>query len=218
MSNRWSKALIVGGAANVPQRCPCEDGKTLVICADSGAGTLRHWGIRPQWIVGDMDSINADDQAYWERRGVEFRRFPVEKDKTDVDLAVDYALAEDVPEIWITGAWGGRVDHSLGNIEILYRLAQLGVPCRLITDDGYLTVITEAWEDTVVRKSTVSLLPMTPKVSGITTDGLRFPLNDATLQRGSTLGVSNHAPSGSFRVTITSGLLLVMVAPPQPGI
>lgn len=216
MSNRWSKALIVGGAPNVPHRCPCEDGRTLVICADSGAGTLRHWGVKPQWIVGDMDSISADDLAYWEQRDVEFRRFPVEKDKTDMDLAVDFALEEQVPEVWITGAWGGRVDHSLGNVEILFRLATAGIANRIVTDDGYLTVVGDAWEATLPRESTVSLLPMTSEVRGITTQGLYYSLRDAVLKRGSTLGISNHTVASPVSLTTVSGLLLVMVAPPQP--
>ena len=119
-----SRALIIGAGADVPQNLPCIAPGTLVICADAGIEHAERWGITPHLVVGDLDSATGDVEGWCLENGIELMRFPVEKDKTDVELAIDVAVSRQVTQITLVGGCGGgRIDHSLANLDLLYGLA-----------------------------------------------------------------------------------------------
>ena len=100
-----SRALIIGAGADVPQNLPCIAPGTLVICADAGIEHAERWGITPHLVVGDLDSATGDVEGWCLENGIELMRFPVEKDKTDVELAIDVAVSRQVTQITLVGVW-----------------------------------------------------------------------------------------------------------------
>ncbi len=201
--------LIIGSGEDVPQNPPVIR-SSAVICADGGAALARSWGLIPSMILGDWDSLDGTTKKYWQGRGVPMQRFPIAKDQTDLELAVEYALQHGAREIHLTGAWGSRIDHSLGNLELLYRLATMKIPNLLYTRNQRLSAFDETFSAQVRVGSTVSLIPLSPVVEGVATEGLLYPLVDATLKRGSTFTVSNQAIEENISLRLGVGILLVI--------
>ncbi|MFQ5595879.1 MAG: thiamine diphosphokinase [Anaerolineae bacterium] len=203
--------LIVanGAPSDLParKRVPEAD---LVIAADGGAANARRLGLHPAVIIGDMDSIVPADRAELEVNGAQFISYPVNKDATDLELALRYAIEHGAQAITLVGAMGGRPDQTLANVFLLTLPFLDGVVVNLRSN---------GWEAFCVRRTVqfggqpgdvVSLLPLTPKVVGVKTAGLFWALDDATLRFGSTLGISNEMTGAVAQVVVREGILLVV--------
>jgi thiamine pyrophosphokinase len=182
----------------------------LLIAADGGALPLLRAGIIPHVAIGDMDSIDAAGLAALEAHGITPQRFPREKDETDLELALLYAAAAGATAIDILGAMGGRWDHTLANVALLALPELRERRARLLADRQTLFLVRDAAVLEGQAGDTISLLPLAGDAHGITTKGLRYPLDDATLRYERARGVSNVllAPPGS--VSLRQGLLLVV--------
>lgn len=206
----YKRALIIGAGEDVPDHPLIQDDDFLVLCADGGGALARRWNLRPSAILGDQDSLDEETKKYWQGEGVPFYRYSTNKNQTDLDLAVDYALKLGAAHITLVGAWGSRIDHSLGNVELLYRLALEGIPNSLVTKKHCLRAFCRMFQGRVKQGSVVSLLPLSLEAVGVTTHGLRYALQDALLQRGQTLTISNQAEADVISVTLREGVLLIV--------
>lgn len=209
--NPASKAFIIGAGEDVPETAPSIDHDTLIICADGGLKYALDWGIIPHVVVGDLDSSTGDVEGWCREHRVEFIRFPVEKDKTDGELAIDIAVSRGAAQITMTGVWGSRLDHSLANLDLLYRMAQAGIQGEIITGSARLLALTGSAYLELGRGKTVSLISLTPTCQGVTTQGLYYPLSNASLHKGSTLGISNKTTAECIEITCSTGILLVVL-------
>ena len=182
----------------------------LLIAADGGALPLLQTGLAPQVVIGDMDSLDATSLAALERYGVELRRFPREKDETDLELALLHAAVLGATTIDILGALGGRWDHTLANVALLALPELEGRTVRLLDDQQTLFLV----RDTAVLEGqqgdTISLIPLAGPAYGVTTTGLRYPLSNATLGFERARGVSNVLMEPPGRVSLRAGLLLIV--------
>ena len=146
-----------------------------------------------------------------QRQGVQIERHPPAKDQTDLELAIDHALREGAQEIVLLGALGGRLDQTLANLLIL---AQREWPAAITVAEGQQVMqILRGGEKLTLPipvGSTVSAIPLSPAVTGITYTGLAYPLHNATLAMGSTRGISNVVAETPATITVTSGLLLIV--------
>jgi len=212
LNHAFEKALIIGSGEDIPTCSPPIDlSDTLVICADGGTKWAQKWNVIPNVVLGDMDSIDTNSRDFVSRNNVQFLTFSPEKDKTDVELAIDYALERGVVHITLTGTWGSRADHSLANVELLFSLMNQGFYGEMVTSKSRIITVQRNLELLVDTGCNVSLLPLSDSVGDVWTWGLYYPLKGATLQRGTTLGVSNKALASQIRVTTSSGHLLVIV-------
>lgn len=181
-----------------------------LICADGGTRHVLAWGIRPDIIVGDMDSLDESTLAGLLQAGVEVERHPSQKNETDLQLALARALREGATEIIILGALGGRLDQTLSNILLLTWEKLADLPVRILAGREEVVLV----RDTVTLHGrpgdVVSLLPLTPTVEGITTDGLEYPMKDEPLFLGLSRGVSNVMLGQAGHITVRAGLLLVI--------
>lgn len=182
----------------------------LLLAADGGALPLLRLGIVPQIVIGDLDSLEESALVELARRGAELRRFPRAKDETDLELALLLASERDAGRIDVLGALGGRWDHTLANVAMLAMPELRGRSVRLIDGNQTLFVIRDAAPVHGTRGDTVSLLPLTPLVHGVTTAGLLYPLTDATLSYERARGVSNVLLEPPGHVSLRDGLLLVV--------
>jgi thiamine pyrophosphokinase len=135
---------------------------------------------------------------------------PREKDVTDLELALDLAMTRGATEIVMLGALGGRFDQAMANAMLLVKPVRAHVAARIAGADFDAWI---AWEHvSIVGKigETVSLIPITERVEGIVTDGLRYPLRNETLYLGSPRGVSNELREERAQVSFKTGLVLVL--------
>ncbi len=182
----------------------------LLIAADGGALPLLHAGIIPHVAIGDMDSIGTAGLAELEAHEVVLRRFPREKDETDLELALLYAAAAGATAIDILGALGGRWDHTLANVALLALPELRERRVRLLADHQTLFLVRDAATLEGQAGDTVSLLPLASAAHGVTTKGLRYPLDNATLSYERARGVSNVLLDPPGHVSLREGLLLVV--------
>lgn len=179
----------------------------LVVAADSGYDVAVDGGFRVDVLVGDMDSIETDLIP----RHVIVERHPVDKDATDLELALS-RVAEERPErIVVVGGAGGRVDHELAAAALLCADEWSDIEIDWVTDRGWCYVI---WNRRIVHGdvgSLISLIPMGGPALGVSTKGLRWELSDTTLPHGTTHGVSNVFSGPVADVRVGKGCLLAVV-------
>lgn len=191
-----------------------------LIAADGGTRHALALDVHPHVIVGDLDSLDPSILAKLQAQGTEVERHPIGKDATDLELAIERAVNDGAREVVVVGALGGRLDQTLANVLIL---AQRVWPARISLVEGSQVATLLRGGETLrlggAPGTTVSLLPLTPEVTGITYQGLLYPLTNATLQLGSTRGISNQVATQPATVYIASGLaLVVQVLAPTAGL
>jgi thiamine pyrophosphokinase len=182
----------------------------LMVCADGGTRHARALGLTPAALVGDLDSVGQEDRTALASANVELVQYPEDKDETDLELALRYALQHDPSSIVVVGALGQRLDHTIGNISLLLDSRLIGRDCRL--DDGVEQAFICRDRSRIVGAAgdLVSLVPWGGPAAGVSTDGLRWPLDGDTLHPERSRGISNEMQGDSASVWLESGLLLVI--------
>src|SRR5260221_4535692 len=186
----------------------------VVIAADGGAVQLDKAGRRPDLVVGDLDSLPDKAKRDLEAQGVAFEVHPHEKAETDGELALDAAVRRGADEIVVVGAFGGgRLDHLVGNLMLVAHEDFAAIDVALVTETATFRSILGPGTLELEGEpgDWVTLAPMSETVSGVMTDGLRYPLRHEVLVRGSTRGVSNELTGSRGNIEIGEGLLLVAV-------
>jgi thiamine pyrophosphokinase len=180
----------------------------LLVAADGGARHLLRLGLHPHLLVGDLDSLSAAEVAQIEAAGAEIIRYPADKDWTDLELALRHAVQRGCTRLRLVGALGGRLDQTLGNISLLTHPAYAALDLGL--DDGVeeVRLVGERFTLHGQPGEIVSLLPLDDEVTGVRTQGLRWALNDETLHRAQTRGISNEMLGTVAGVQAARGALL----------
>lgn len=182
-----------------------------LICADGGSRHCVALDLRPHVVVGDMDSADASLLERWASAGTELERHPPGKDQTDLELALERAIRDGADEILLLGALGGRLDQTLANLLILAQRDWSAI-IRLAEGDQIARIMWAGESMTLTGEigSTVSVVPLSAEVNGITYQGLQYPLVQGTLRLGSTRGISNVIQSQPASISIAHGILLVV--------
>ncbi|WP_054955820.1 thiamine diphosphokinase [Paenibacillus dakarensis] len=182
-----------------------------IIGADRGALFLIDNGIIPHISVGDFDSVTPEqlEQVTLNSRKM-VKCDPVNKDLTDTELAFDTALELNPSEIILLGGTGTRIDHTLANIHMLLRGVQHHVRCSILDEHNFITLTGSTCVVEDLGFTYVSLLPLTPEVTGIDLEGFQYPLHNATLKLGQSLGISNRLSAKRGTVKVEGGLLLII--------
>ncbi|HHT01908.1 MAG TPA: thiamine diphosphokinase [Firmicutes bacterium] len=181
----------------------------FVIAADGGYYLAKALGLELDLLIGDFDSLPAELVRELAQT-VTVIRFPVAKDMTDLELAMDWALARGCREILVLGGLGKRLDHTLGGIWLLPRWVRAGVPVMFWDPSCTVTAAEKEVVLTGQAGDILSLFPVTQLVEGIETHGLKYPLVNGRLRWGETLGVSNEFQQATVRVTWRRGILLAV--------
>ncbi|MEN6321490.1 MAG: thiamine diphosphokinase [Syntrophaceae bacterium] len=181
-----------------------------IICADSGADHAYAIGIVPQVIIGDMDSLRPAILEYCKEQGSRIIRYPEAKEETDTQLALEYAINLAPDEVYVFGAFGSRIDHVLGNMSLMIFGAKKGMQVKLVDEWCEAFVITDGCVIDGEIGQTVSLLPFSDVVTGITLDGFEYPLHNGMMEMGQPYGISNRLAAARAVISIHSGFLLVV--------
>ncbi len=202
--------MVAGGQAPSAQVLRLASTDDLWIAADGGANHAVAAGRWPDAILGDLDSISPDVLSEARSRGIPVHEFSVDKDKTDLELALDAAAAHEVEEVLVIAASGGRRDHELANLLVLCHEEYRHLLMRCAAGDSLYTVVRGGRELAGRVGDLVSLLPLLGDASGVTTTGLRFGLVGETLKAASSRGVSNEFLEPRAHVEVRSGILLAV--------
>ncbi len=189
----------------------------LIIAADGGAKHCLQHGIWPAYVVGDFDSLDAGEVEELTGRGVRLIRYPTRKDFTDLELALQHIgnmkRKEGLPieEVMIFAALGSRWDQTIGNL--LLASSFTAAPVCIIHGVQEIRFLHsgETLEITGSAGDTVSILSLSERAEGITTQGLEYPLHDEDLFWGSTRGISNVLTQRVAEIKLKEGRLAVMV-------
>jgi len=188
----------------------------LIIAADGGAAAALAQGWQPHLLVGDLDSAPPDVRARVEAAGAEVLQYPARKDETDTELALRIALERGAQEVYLLGALGGRLDHTLANLLLLALPELQGVRVTILAGRQRAFAIRHRAEIPGRPGDLVSLLPLGGDATGIWTAGLDYPLRGGTLRFGAARGISNVITQAPAEVRLEKGLLLAIVTQ-QPG-
>jgi thiamine pyrophosphokinase len=202
-----------GDSHDLPESTAALGSWDMVVCADGGVHNAQRLGLQPDLIIGDLDSLGAGEQQRLQQAGIVVDVHPIAKDETDLELALLWCARRQVSKVTLLGALGGRPDHMLANLLLLSdrRLKAIEICLR-----------SRSWQAWIVRHDltiagspgdTVSLIPLSARVTGVHTDALEYPLRGETLYRGPARGVSNVMLGAQARVTFDVGVLAVMHGP-----
>lgn len=197
-------ALIVGNGEVSEKIKPLLPENAYVICADGGFRHMDKLGLTPDIVIGDMGSVKAD--LHGEKTIV----YPVRKDFTDSEIAVNYAIDNGFSDLVLIGFTGTRTDHTLTNLFLLKGISERGTRAEIIDEHN---VIRYAEKENIIRGKKgdiVSIIPIGGDVSGITTEGLDYPLFSETLEFGKGRGVSNVMTGDECRITVKNGSALII--------
>jgi len=164
-------------------------------------------------VVGDFDSANIELlQFYRDNSQVIFHKYNPEKDNTDTDIALKLAIQLNSSNIIIMGALGKRMDHALANIHILKDALEARIPCHILDKHNKIYLIND--NITLTKNKTygkyISLIPLTTTVESLTLKGFKYPLNNASLSIGLSIGVSNEIVEDVATVELKEGILIVI--------
>ena len=208
--------IVSGGEKN--QHLYAEDwieytkahGKPTVVGVDGGALWLVEHRFSCDLAVGDFDTIGEDGVSLLKARGIPLLRADAEKDETDTEMALNWALSNGARVIVIEGGMGERFDHSLSNIQLLYRCYQKGVSCVVQNPWNRVRLLGPGETRFNVRWPFVSLIPFSEVVRGVSLDGFYYSLHDEDLSWGYGRGISNEPLRSEVSIRIQEGYLLVI--------
>ena len=204
---RGRSALIVGNG-EPPTRAlfaACAREAELILCADGGANTARHYGYAPDYTVGDLDSITrphaADHLVLVDPSG---------HLGTDGQKVLDHAVALGVTQAVLLGFTGRRTDHLLGNLSLLKTFADR-LALRMVDDYCDIRLINRGIRFRAAIGQKISLCPLNGAATGITTEGLKWTLQSESLIPGVREGISNEVVASPVEIRVERGDLLLCV-------
>ncbi len=216
MSDRTVLVLAGGGAADgslLATLVPPTDAAPVVIAADSGARLAASVALPVHHLVGDLDSLDAATVDRLASGGTAVHRHPVDKDETDLELALALALEHGAAHVIVLGGGGGRLDHLVANALVLAAPRWAAVRIDAVFGDARVHIVRQARELHGEPGEVVSLLAVGGPARGVRTSGLRYALHGEELHPGSARGMSNVLTESAASIALDEGVLLAI----RPG-
>lgn len=206
--------IVAGGPDHlIPQlKSYVTSSEDLWVGVDRGTFILLEKGIKPDYAFGDFDSVSAAEKEIIQKSDIVMNQYQTEKDETDMELALQWAMDQNPEEILLFGATGGRLDHEMMNIQLLYRTISSNTEVKVIDKKNEIS-IKPPGKYTIEREeqySYISFLAFQGEVKGITLKGFKYPLEKASLMTGSSLCISNELVNKSGTYSFDSGIILMV--------
>ncbi len=188
-----NRTVIVCNGVLYPQIITEIQKNDFIIGVDRAAYWLIAHGVVPQVAIGDFDSTSRGEFNKLKKLIPTVKKYPSEKDFTDTELAVKYALKQKPTSIIIYGGSGTRLDHTIGTLHLLERCQKLGIPA--VFRDRTNEVIMVGRGRTILKKREgsryISILPITNSIQ-VTLTNFKYEIVKKTIIRGQTIGISNE--------------------------
>ncbi|MGF3102517.1 thiamine diphosphokinase [Rossellomorea sp. DUT-2] len=207
--------IVAGGPGRYIPELKVYDGELVKwIGVDRGVYTLLEQSIEPWVAFGDFDSVTDEEWDLIQEKVQEVNRYKPEKNETDLELALNWAIDQNPDKINIFGATGGRLDHFMGNLQLLMtpKLLDKDIVVEIIDVQNRL-YLAKSGEHSVEKSPElqyISFVPITQSVEGITLSGFKYPLKNRNISRGSTLCISNELIQSSGTFSFSNGILMVI--------
>lgn len=208
------KTLIITGGKinkNFAKKYLKSNKYDIIIAVDKGLETIDYLKLQPQYVLGDFDSVNTKILEKYKTQNIKIIKLNPEKDLTDTHSAIDLALEIKSTEITILGAIGTRLDHTMANIHILKQALDKNIKAKIVNEKNEIELINK---EIIIKRDDnykyVSIIPLTTNVTGITIEGMKYIINDYTLSIGDSLGVSNEQIDKEAKISIKTGILVVI--------
>ena len=180
-----------------------------ILCADGGANYAFQMGIIPDSVIGDLDSVRPEVRKYYTTQRVEFIQYPVRKDLTDLQLAIELARERGADQIVLLGSLGKRLDHTLHSMYAGIELVRQGIRISHYTPECWVYLVRDEQVIEGTAGDIVSLMALTDKVEGIGVDGLEYSLKNPVLRSDNPYAVSNLLTGARGVIRLQSGILAV---------
>ena len=208
--------LVAGGAPdasflkNQIEAMTAED--LCLVGIDAGVKAIEDAGFRPDVIIGDFDSVSAEERSRILDRYPEQIALDPVKDDTDLEAAIRWSLRQKPKRVVLLGVLGKRMDHSLTNLRLLMLYREAGIEAVILDRWNRIRIIGGSVR---LRREElygpyISLIPVTVPVHGISLYGFKYPLEDAVLEPFSSLGVSNELTGEEGEIRFRDGFLYLM--------
>ncbi len=184
----------------------------FIICADGGLNYIEKYNVIPDAILGDFDSVKEDTLKKYKKLCKNIVQFEKEKDLTDTEIAIDYAVQNDYYDVTLICASGSRLDHTIANIMLMEKYNEVGVNIKIIDNNNEIQLIREKLVLKNKKKYFTSIVPITKIVKGINLKGFKYKLIDKDVSRGSTLCISNYIVDDFAEISIKEGTALVFTS------
>lgn len=177
-----------------------------IISCDGASDFLYRHRVRPHYIIGDLDSISFTAHINFLDRKVIFKHIP-DQSQTDFEKAVKFAVARKFKKIFVIGHSGKRIDHAINNLSVLKRYCGK-VNISFIDNTYEVFIAKKSLQFDYPKNKTLSFFGM-PKAEGVRTKGLKYPLNNKTLELGASESISNKSSERNIQINFKKGCLLV---------
>jgi thiamine pyrophosphokinase len=183
----------------------------LILAADGGSRHCQELELLPDILIGDLDSTPSSLVNDWREQGVTILDHPVRKNQTDLELALLEAQDRGADQILVYGAVGGRWDMTFANLMLLAH-PELQAEVSLICGREIIQILHpgETLKLHGQAGDIVSIIPLTPGASTITTENLEYPLRSESLEFGSSRGISNQLAANKASIHLEQGLISVI--------
>lgn len=181
-----------------------------LICADGGANFAKELKLKPNIIIGDMDSITAETKEHY--KAVQFETHPKKKDETDTELAMTHAIKIGADKVTVFGGLGSRMDHSLANIYLLKRFIDVDIEAEMVNENNQIRLLGKTTELNFPIGTIVSILPIGGDVTGLTITGFEYPITAGEMSVDKPYGISNVVNRNSQQISFEQGLLMVIAS------
>lgn len=183
----------------------------IIIAVDKGLEILDTLSIKPDYILGDFDSVNQDILRKYKTENIHITELNPEKDLTDTHSAINLAISLKSDKITILGAIGTRIDHTIANIHVLKIAIQKNIDIKIIDENNEITLIDKNVKICKDEKyKYISLIPLTTKVENLTLKGFKYLLTNSTLNIGDSLGISNEQIEPEAEILLEKGILIMI--------
>jgi thiamine pyrophosphokinase len=184
----------------------------FIICANGGTEACLRLGFSPNLVVGDLDSLAAETMELLHKNNVEIVAHPIDKNQTDLELALQEAASRQPKSILVLNAMGGRLDQLLANIFLLASQELASIPITLADGNQSVYPLCESQEFRLNGQpgDTLSLIVLSERAQGITLDGVKWPLKNTILSFGSTLPLSNRFLGKTINLQMKKGIIFVI--------
>lgn len=210
MNKNTTKACYIIAGGEIDKSGFCKNlNDYYTICADSGFDNAIKLDLTPNVVLGDFDSISDEGIFQVDNMEIKKIKFPSEKDMTDTELAINYAIDIGFNEIMIIGALGSRFDHSLSNIFNLFKYRNYNI--KLVNTNNEITLINKSLE---LEKDDFfySIIPLTIEGIKVNLTGFYYDSKELLIEMGSSIGISNQIKNRKAKIELLDGIGILIKA------
>ena len=182
-----------------------------IIAVNGGTHHALSIDVVPHAIIGDLDSLDLQEETMIRAASARILRFPSRKDETDLELALRHAVEQQADSILLLAALGGRLDQTLGNLMLLTLPCLQGIDAQIVEGAQTAFLIRDRAPIHGRPGDIVSILPIGGDAVGVSNEGLEWPLRRETLPSGTTRGISNILTASEGAISVERGMLLCVV-------